>query len=60
MTRDTGGDGVGVGCCDLCYEIGGVVNSIWDNCNKEANIKRYKELYAEVIAKGGKLEKETF
>lgn len=29
-TRDTGGDGSGVGCCDLCFELAGEENSISD------------------------------
>ncbi len=29
-TRDTGGDGAGVRCCDICYELAGEENSISD------------------------------
>ena len=30
-TRDTGGDGSMVGNCDICYDLAGYQNMIWDN-----------------------------
>jgi hypothetical protein len=30
-TRDTGGDGAGVGCCDICFELAGEENHISDS-----------------------------
>lgn len=31
LTRDTGGDGAGVGNCDLCHDLAGECNHISDN-----------------------------
>lgn len=52
-TRDTGGDGSGVGCCDLCYELAGEENSISDTGRTYASHNNVTGMLASLDTRNG-------
>jgi hypothetical protein len=57
QTRDTGGDGSGVGSCDLCYDLAGFENLLEDSSAAELTKREIETIIANVetvYERGGK------